>query len=170
MQRINVIRRETKFSSDSSRIINKFYYPGNKRRIKSIINRVLNLSEENVTNLLQEILYNFAHRHRKLEEVFKRNYQNVEMLIPNQNHLSEARKLLIGSFFTHEYSIEAAGFFNPSIVVHPDQKNMQKDELRFILSFIATGEGHISSMENLTNIITCSWTLRYITAKHRTLS
>ena len=127
MQKISVNRRETKFSSDPSRIINKFYYPGNKRRIKNIINRVLNLSEENVTNLLQQILYNFAHRHRKLEDVFKRNYQNVEMLIPNQNHLSEARKLLIGSFFTHEYSIEAAGFFNPSIVVHPDQNKMQKD-------------------------------------------
>lgn len=147
MQRISVNRRETKFSSDPSRIINKFYYPGNKRRIKNIINRVLSLSEENVTNLLQEILYNFAHRHRKIEEVFKRNYQNVEMLIPNQNHLSETRKLLIGSYFTHEYSIEAAGFFNPSIVVHPDQNNIREDELRFILSFRATGEGHISSIE-----------------------
>jgi transcriptional regulator with GAF, ATPase, and Fis domain len=71
MQKISVNRRETKFSSDPSRIIIKFYFPGNKRRIKSIINRVLKLSEENVTNLLHEILYNFAHRHRKLEEVFK---------------------------------------------------------------------------------------------------
>jgi hypothetical protein len=69
------------------------------------------------------------------------------MFIPDQDHLSETRKLLIGSYFTHEYSVEAAGFFNPSMVVHPDQKNLQKGELRFILSFRATGEGHISSIE-----------------------
>jgi predicted GH43/DUF377 family glycosyl hydrolase len=147
MQKISVRRRETRFSSDPSRIINKFYYPGNKRRAKNIINRVLNLSDDSVTDLLEEILYNFAHRHRNLKEVFNRNYQNVEMLIPNQNKLSEARKLLIGSYFTHEYSIEAAGFFNPSMVVHPDQRKIKKGEMRFILSFRATGEGHVSSIE-----------------------
>jgi len=147
MQKINVKRRETKFSSDSSRVINKFYYPGNKRRSKNIINRVLELSEERVNNILEEVLYNFSHRHRNLEEVFKRNYLNVEMLFPSQNHLSEARKLLIGSYFTQEYSIEAAGLFNPSIVIHPDQKNVKKGETKFILSFRATGEGHISSIE-----------------------
>jgi predicted GH43/DUF377 family glycosyl hydrolase len=69
------------------------------------------------------------------------------MFIPDQNQISENRKLLIGSYFTHEYSIEAAGFFNPSMVVHPDQKNMRKEELKFILSFRATGEGHVSSIE-----------------------
>jgi predicted GH43/DUF377 family glycosyl hydrolase len=147
MQNIKVNRRETRFSSDPSRIINKFYYPGNKRRAKNIINRVLNLSDESVTNLLEEILYNFAHRHQNLKEVFKRNYQNVEMLIPNQKQLSGARKLLIGSYFTHEYSVEAAGFFNPCMVVHPDQRMIKKGELRFILSFRATGEGHVSSIE-----------------------
>jgi len=147
MQKINVKRRETRFSSDPSRVINKFYYPGNKRRARNIINRVLNLSDECVINLLEQILYNFAHRHRNLKEVLKRNYQNVEMLIPNQSHLSEARKLLIGSYFTHEYSIEAAGFFNPSIVVHPNQRKIKQGEIRFILSFRATGEGHISSIE-----------------------
>lgn len=153
MQKIKVKRRETKFTSDPSRVINKFYYPLNQRRSKNIINRVLNLSEENVKNLLEEILTNFAHRHRNLKEVFKRNYRNVEMFIPNQNHLSEARKLLIGSYFTQEYSIEAAGFFNPSMVDHPDQRKIKQGEIRFILSFRATGEGHISSIEFRSGIL-----------------
>ncbi len=69
------------------------------------------------------------------------------MFIPDQKQLSETKKLLIGSYFTHEYSVEAAGFFNPSIVVHPSQDNINKHELRFILSFRATGEGHVSSIE-----------------------
>lgn len=153
MQKIAVNRRETKFLSDSSRVINKFYYPGNKRRIKNIINRVLDLSDESVKNLLYQVLYNFSHRHRNLEEVFKRNFQNVEALLQKKNQLSEARKLLIGSYFTHEYSIEAAGLFNPSIVIHPDQSNVKKGELKFILSFRATGEGHVSSIEFRSGIL-----------------
>ena len=153
MQKITVKRRETKFTSDPSRVINKFYYPLNQRRSKNIINRVLNLSEENVKNLLEETLTNFAHRHRNLKEVFKRNFKNVEKFIPNQNHLSEARKLLIGSYFTQEYSIEAAGFFNPSMVAHPDQRKIKKEEMRFILSFRATGEGHVSSIEFRSGIL-----------------
>ncbi|MCK4558953.1 MAG: glycoside hydrolase family 130 protein [Calditrichia bacterium] len=147
MQNIKVNRRETRFSSDSSRVINKFYYPGNEQRARNIINRVLNLSDYTTLNLLEQILSRFEHRHRNLKNVFKRNYQNVAMFIPDQDHLSETRKLLIGSYFTHEYSVEAAGFFNPSMVIHPDQKNLQKGELRFIMSFRATGEGHVSSIE-----------------------
>ena len=33
--------------------------------------------------------------------------------------LSEERELLLGGYFTHEYSLEAAALFNPSIVPPP---------------------------------------------------
>jgi predicted GH43/DUF377 family glycosyl hydrolase len=45
-----------------------------------------------------------------------------------------------------EYSIESAAFFNPSIIEDPDQSELGPDEKRVILSFRATGEGHISSI------------------------
>ena len=70
MENIKVNRRDTKFSSDPSRVINKFYYPGNARRAENIINRVLSLSNYSVTKLLEQILSNFDHRHRNLKEVF----------------------------------------------------------------------------------------------------
>ena len=60
--------------------------------------------------------------------------------------LSEERSLLIGGYFTHEYSFEAAALFNPSIVPHPDQSNLAAGSQRFVLSLRATGEGHISSI------------------------
>ena len=60
--------------------------------------------------------------------------------------LSEERALLLGGYFTHEYSLEAAALFNPSIVPHPDQSDLPPGSLRFILSLRATGEGHISSI------------------------
>jgi predicted GH43/DUF377 family glycosyl hydrolase len=63
-----------------------------------------------------------------------------------EEDLSESRKALIGSYFTMEYSIESAAFFNPSVVEDPDQAGMRPDEKRVIFSFRATGEGHISSV------------------------
>ena len=59
---------------------------------------------------------------------------------------SPERQMLIGAYFTHEYSPESAALFNPSIVPHPDQSGLPKGALRFILSLRATGEGHISSI------------------------
>lgn len=45
-----------------------------------------------------------------------------------------------------EYSVEAAAFFNPSVVESPDQTQLRDGEKRIILSFRATGEGHVSSI------------------------
>ena len=66
-------------------------------------------------------------------------------LEPGAQPLPE-RQMLIGAYFTHEYSPESAALFNPSIVPHPDQSGLPKGALRFILSLRATGEGHISSI------------------------
>ena len=67
--------------------------------------------------------------------------------------LELSQKILIGSYFTMEYSIEAAAFFNPSIVEHPDQSETGMEEKRVILSFRATGEGHISSIVFRTGVM-----------------
>src|SRR5580700_1227416 len=61
--------------------------------------------------------------------------------------------MLIGAYFTHEYSLESAALFNPSIVPHTDQTGLPPGALRFILSLRATGEGHISSITFRTGII-----------------
>ncbi|HFE63727.1 MAG TPA: glycosidase, partial [Caldithrix sp.] len=65
----------------------------------------------------------------------------------------EERKLLIGAYFTQEYSLESAALFNPSMVWHPDQSGLPAGSRRFILSLRATGEGHISSITFRTGVI-----------------
>lgn len=45
-----------------------------------------------------------------------------------------------------EYSIESAALFNPSMVEHPDQSEIGPGDKRVIISYRATGEGHISSI------------------------
>jgi hypothetical protein len=67
--------------------------------------------------------------------------------------IDDSRRMLIGSFFTLEYSIESAAFFNPSIMEHPDQKEIGPGQLRVIFSFRATGEGHISSIVFRTGVL-----------------
>jgi len=52
-----------------------------------------------------------------------------------------------------EYSIEAAAFFNPSMVEDPDQSGLSPNQKRVIISFRATGEGHVSSIVFRSGII-----------------
>ena len=56
------------------------------------------------------------------------------------------QRQLVGAYFLHEYSFEAAALFNPSIVAHPDQSGAPEGGRRFILSLRAVGEGHVSSL------------------------
>ena len=72
---------------------------------------------------------------------------------PESDELSVERRLLIGAYFTHEYSIEAAALSNPSIVPAPDQEGLAPGEQRFVLSLRAIGEGHISSIEFRSGVI-----------------
>ena len=70
----------------------------------------------------------FAGRHRDLDATFERNFAVVAEHFDRHNLLSEGlsqeRRLLIGAYFTHEYSIEAAALGNPSIVAAPDQSGV----------------------------------------------
>ena len=71
----------------------------------------------------------------------------------NEQSLSSEQQLLLGAYFTAEYSVEAAALFNPSIVPHPDQKGVAKGSQRFVMSFRATGEGHVSSIEFRSGLV-----------------
>ena len=83
----------------------------------------------------------------------KARFEQVRRCLPADENLSEERQLLLGAYFSHEYSLEAAALFNPSIVPHPDQSDLPPGSLRFILSLRATGEGHISSITFRTGLL-----------------
>lgn len=113
---------------------------------RRIVARVMALTDENVARLLGEVLGEFADRHEQMEKIFQTRFAHVNMYLEAGAQPSPERQMLIGAYFTHEYSPESAALFNPSIVPHPDQSGMPKGALRFILSLRATGEGHISSI------------------------
>jgi predicted GH43/DUF377 family glycosyl hydrolase len=150
---LTVKRKKKIFSSDSFRVITKFYLPGSEDQIRHIIARILELSEEEVQQNLKQVMADFATRHKDIRQVFKRNFTGIKKYLSKGLDLSEERICLIGAFFTHEYSVQAAAFFNPSIVMHPDQSGLNEKCLRVIFSFRSTGEGHISSIEFRTGVI-----------------
>ena len=113
---------------------------------RRVVARVMALSDEEVARLLGQVLGEFADRHEQVEKIFHARFAQVNMYLETGATPSPERQLLIGAYFTHEYSPESAALFNPSIVPHPDQSDLPKGALRFILSLRATGEGHISSI------------------------
>ena len=147
-----VKRKKTKINRDISRVITRLHIPENSRTPK-IINRVLNLSENEAEKLMQRIHFEFFDRHRDITRVLKKHLDAVVEYIPKGKDLSETKKMLIGAYFTMEYSVESAALFNPSIVPHPDQSNVPEGSLRYIMSFRSVGEGHISSISFRSGII-----------------
>jgi len=141
-----VVSRQSLMLESGNRVITRPHIPGSKEQVKHVIGRVLALSDDEVQSALKWVYRDFAHRHRNFEEVLSRNYGLIEELLEKAGTLSKERKLLLGAFFTSEYAIESAALFNPSIVFHPNQEHVPEGGIRFIMSFRATGEGHISSI------------------------
>ena len=143
---VKVTRRPERFISDDKRVITRFFEVGGEPRIRSVIERVMGLSEQEVDRLADEVREKFSPRHRYIERVLERHFAEVARFVNDPHSLSHNRRMLIGAYFTMEYSIESAALFNPSMVPHPDQTNAGPGELRFIMSLRATGEGHLSSI------------------------
>jgi predicted GH43/DUF377 family glycosyl hydrolase len=147
---LTINRKSVKFEPNPRRVITRFFMPGREDRAEAIIRRILSLSDNTCRQLFNDVLRNFSKRHRNISKIFENNFKNVQHLLIrtgiNPDTLSDERQMLIGSYFTQEYSIEAAAFFNPSIIEDPYQGNTNNGQLRVIVSFRATGEGHISSI------------------------
>lgn len=146
---VNVTRKKTIFSPDPSRIIARFLHV-NDERSATIIRLVLAMTEREVNIAMSQLLRGYSRRHRNISRIFENHFNKLAPIFKkigvNAKKLSMSQKTLIGSYFTMEYSIESAAFFNPSIVEHPDQSEVRLGEKRVIISFRATGEGHISSL------------------------
>lgn len=151
----HVVRRSpTEIRGHPSRVISRTFNPGNETlvrgvsRSQAVIDRVLQMSEADVAVTLASTLVDYANRHDDLRATFRKNFAAVAgsatLSLPN---CSQDHAELIGAYFTHEYSIEAAALFNPSIVQGLDQEACGVGEQSFILSLRAVGEGHISSIE-----------------------
>lgn len=152
-------RTSYRLRPDASRTVCRLFIPGQETlirgepRVMAVIDRVLDLSEEDVETMLARTLARFSGRYRDLAGTLERNFQLVAHHLGSNIRLGRARRRLIGAYFTQEYAFETAAVFNPSMVLHPDQAGCQPGEARFIMSLRAVGEGHMSSIEFRTGTI-----------------
>lgn len=147
--RLSIERKPVRVNPDPKRVIARFFFNGNDRA-KEVIQRVMELTEDQAFGIISPLLQEYSKRHRNITRVLNRHCGKLKNLFEELNidydSISVYMKLLVGSYFTHEYSIESAAFFNPSIIDDPDQGDLEDGERRVIISFRAVGEGHISSI------------------------
>ena len=147
--RIPIERHPIRVNPDPKRVIARFFFNGGARAEEAIA-RVMALSDDDVFSIISPLLQEFSKRHRNITKILYRNCSKVKAIIESQGidfaNINHWRRLLIGSYFTHEYSIESAAFFNPSIIEDPDQTGLESGQRRVLISFRAVGEGHISSI------------------------
>ena len=147
--RLHIQRKPVKVHPDSGRVIARFFFSGEQRAVE-LISKVAAMPKEQVFSIISPLLQDFSKRHRNITRKLHRHCERVKPyiekagLVPDE--LDEYTRLLIGAYFTHEYSIESAAFFNPSIVEDPDRSNLEEGQQRVIISFRAVGDGHVSSV------------------------
>lgn len=146
MKRIDITRSSVILRPDRTQVLNRpFRLVGSHRSIK-IAARVMALPEPEVLTLLEGVHAEFGGRQPQLDEFLRRPFDDVRPYLLHGQELSEERQLLLGGYFTHEYSLEAAALFNPSMVPHTSQAGVPPGSLRIMLSLRATAEGHVSSI------------------------
>lgn len=144
---------------DPSRVVARLFLPGQEMmgngesRAAGVLKRILALSDDDVAQAVDEVLAGFDGRHRGFRSTLEGHFDVVAHRLGGSVSPSPERRLLIGAFFTSEYSVEAAALCNPSIVLAPDQAGVPPGEARFVMSLRGIGEGHISSIEFRTGVL-----------------
>jgi predicted GH43/DUF377 family glycosyl hydrolase len=153
-----ITRHKIVMEPDDRRVVIKLFVPGEdaqvvQNRASSLIERILQLDEDETARLLEEVLTRFAGRHHDILAVFQHHYEVVQHRVAPEIELSPTARTLIGAYFSHEYSVEAAALCNPSMVPHPDQTGLEPGQLRVAISLRQIGEGHISSIGFCTAVL-----------------
>jgi predicted GH43/DUF377 family glycosyl hydrolase len=155
-----ITRHDVRLEPDPLRVVARLFVAGqevvggSEGRASGVVGRFLQLEEAVVHERLHELLGRFAGRHDDLLGTFRRHAERIANRLDPAVELSEERWLLLGAAFTHEFAVEAVALCNPSIVPHPDQRDLPPGSLRFLLSVRGIGEGHLSTIGFRTGIAT----------------
>ncbi len=149
---IAIKRLDIKLIADNKKVILKFLNFGSEERIRPVWEYVSAMQESEAERQLHIVYEDFEHRHFNIKYYLAKHFEKLGEPF-SQSIFSETKKLLLGAYFTQEYSVEASVFFNPSIVPFEHEASGDEEKQEFILSLRATGEGHISSIAFLTGTV-----------------
>ncbi|MEO3861215.1 glycoside hydrolase family 130 protein [Acrocarpospora sp. B8E8] len=152
------VRLGPTITPDPRRVIVKLFVPGEdaaltRTRAAALIDRIMLLDTDMMTDMLKETLRRFGGRHHDLEATFAHHHDLVRHRVPRNADLSRPARLLVGAYFSHEYAVEGAAVCNPSMIPHPDQSGLRPGQLRVAISLRQIGEGHLSSIGFATALL-----------------
>ncbi len=152
-----VSRVGPRLSPDPSRVIARLFVPGEElpghhSRATTVLQRVQALTDDDVAAALDDLHRRFSPRHRDVDGIFLHHFELMAHRLGGDTPARE-RRLLIGAYFTSEYTVEGAALTNPSMVPHPDQAGLRPGEQRFVMTVRSVGEGHLSSIELRTGVV-----------------
>ncbi len=129
-----VTRLPIRLTPDSSRVITRLFSPGDLKRTRAIIERILAFPVTDIEARLEEVEQTFGAFHPELRQVFEQHFDEVRSAVPAEQSLSPAQRLLIGACFTMEYALESVAVFNPSMVPAMIQEGVPAGGIRFLMS------------------------------------
>jgi len=149
-----------RISPDPSRTVLRPFSPEDPRgfefgghpRAERICKRILELAEDALTREVERTVDPLRMRHPDVERILLERCDEIVACLPPDAGRRKAQRLLIGAYFSEEYSFESAALFNPSVVAHPDQSESASDDVSFVLSLRGVGEGHLSSLTFRTGV------------------
>jgi len=144
-QPLTLQRLPVRLTADPTWTITRLFWAG-PERARKVIDRVTELDDRQVADLLASTMQDFAHLHIELDEIFLAHQTEVAHRVEMPAALTPERKRLIGAFFTLEYAFASAALFNPSMTPAVNQDGIEPGALRFTMSLRCVGEGHISSI------------------------
>ncbi len=122
---MRVSRLPVQLIADPHRVIARCFLPGGPARIRAVVDRVAALPDAEVSAMVTSLVADYRVRHKDIRGIFRQNHATAMALVGGGEPVSEERRLLLGAYFTNEYSIESVALFNPSMVAHPDQNGVR---------------------------------------------
>ena len=107
MNTIPLTHAKVAFGPDPGRVIAKPFLPGEQvfpdghSRTSRVVDRVLAMSDVQVSETLQATLEQFGDRHRDLDGALRRHFDLVANHVDDPESLDPERRDLIGAYFTH---------------------------------------------------------------------
>jgi predicted GH43/DUF377 family glycosyl hydrolase len=114
-------------------------------RSEVVVDRIRALDDTMRERMRDLLLTPMRERHRNVEQVLLRRFEEVREDI-GEGEVDDDERLLIGAYFSQEYAFESAALFNPSIVALSEEAPSVPGAIRFVMSLRGIGEGHISSI------------------------
>src|SRR6185295_2969071 len=104
---MELTRLPLRLTADPRRVIARSFLPGGAARIRRVIERVAALSDAEVAKMVVDIVDDYRQRHKDVRGIFRQNYATAIGLLNESREPNEDRRLLLGAYFTNEYSLES---------------------------------------------------------------